>query len=180
MQDAQKSSKIAIWAPSHNLVGLYLSLQLRHVSTIGKNLLSSDMSSTCPHNMVNFGLLTAEIVSLVWGTLANAKRFRVFASLLHNTLVVGVSQTLRRWTDGATYIRQGGHHVGHWPTFLVLLCFWNMTDISMFLVHALLFFTCAFNTLMIYRIYPFGHLLVQLLAAFVSCWHIVLFYRLLL
>ena len=33
------------------------------------------------------------------------------------TLVVGVSQTLRRWTEGATYIRQGGHHVGHWPTF---------------------------------------------------------------
>ena len=38
-------------------------------------------------------------------------------------LVVGVSQTLRRWTEGATYIRQGDHHVGHWPTFLVLLFF---------------------------------------------------------
>ena len=35
-------------------------------------------------------------------------------------LLVGVSQTLRRWTEGATYIRQGGHHVGHWPTFLVV------------------------------------------------------------
>ena len=34
-------------------------------------------------------------------------------------LVVGVSQTLRRLTEGATYIRQGDHHVGHWPTFLV-------------------------------------------------------------
>ena len=33
--------------------------------------------------------------------------------------VVGVSQTLRLWTEDATYIRQGGHHVGHWPTFLV-------------------------------------------------------------
>jgi len=31
--------------------------------------------------------------------------------------IVGVSQTLRRWTEGATYIRQGGHHAGHWPTF---------------------------------------------------------------
>jgi len=30
---------------------------------------------------------------------------------------VGVSQTLRRLTEGATYIRQGGHHVGYWPTF---------------------------------------------------------------
>ena len=30
-----------------------------------------------------------------------------------------MSQTLRRWTEGATYVRQGNHHVGHWPTFLV-------------------------------------------------------------
>jgi len=34
-------------------------------------------------------------------------------------LVVGVSHPWRRWTEGATYVRQGGHHVGHWPTFLV-------------------------------------------------------------
>jgi len=33
-----------------------------------KNLLSSNTSSTCPDNMVNFGLLTAEIGSEVWGT----------------------------------------------------------------------------------------------------------------
>jgi len=32
------------------------SSQLRHVSTIGKNLLNSNVSHTCPHNMVNFGL----------------------------------------------------------------------------------------------------------------------------
>jgi len=41
--------------------------QLRHVSTVGKNSLSNNISSTCPHNMVNFGLLAAEIVSLVLG-----------------------------------------------------------------------------------------------------------------
>ena len=36
--------------------------QLRHVSTIGKkNLLSSNISSTCSHNMANFGPLVAEI-----------------------------------------------------------------------------------------------------------------------
>jgi len=68
--------------------------------------------------MVNFGPLAAEIGSLVWGTPANFNWFRVLAALLHGTLiVVGVSQTVRRWTEGATYIRQGGHHVGHWPTF---------------------------------------------------------------
>jgi len=84
-----------------------------------KNLLSSLISSTCPYNMVNFGPLAAEIVSLVWGTPANFNGFRVLAELLNGTLVVGVSQTLRHWTECATYIRQGGHHVGHWPTFLV-------------------------------------------------------------
>jgi len=31
--------------------------------------------------------------------------------------LVGVSQTLRRSAEGATYILQGGHHVGHRPTF---------------------------------------------------------------
>ena len=67
--------------------------------------------------MMNFGLPTAHIY---WGTPANFNRFRVLAALLHCTVVVGVSQTLRRLTEGATYIRQGGHHVGHWPTFLVV------------------------------------------------------------
>jgi len=43
-----------------------ISSQRRHVSTIGKNVLSSNMSSTCPHNMVNFGLLAAEIGLPVW------------------------------------------------------------------------------------------------------------------
>jgi len=70
-----------------------VSSQLRHVSIIGKNLLNSDTSSTCPHNMVNFGLLSAEICWRVWGTPANFNRFRILAALLHGTLVVGVSQT---------------------------------------------------------------------------------------
>jgi len=104
-----------------------ISLQLRHVSTIRKKLLNSNVSPTCPNNMVNFGPVAAEIFSLVWGTPANFNRFRVLAALLHGTLVVGVSQTLWRWTEGATYIRKGGHHVGHWPTFLVLImaAVWN-------------------------------------------------------
>jgi len=42
------------------------------------------------------GPLAAEIVSLVWGTPGNFNGFRVFAALLHGTVVVGVSQTLRR------------------------------------------------------------------------------------
>jgi len=46
--------------------------------------------------MANFGLLTAEICWRVWGTPANFNGFRVVAALLRRTLLVGVSQTLRR------------------------------------------------------------------------------------
>ena len=58
-----------------------------------KNSLSSNTSSTCPHNMANLGPLTAEIGSGVWGTPSDFNRFHVLAALLHGTLVVGVSQT---------------------------------------------------------------------------------------
>jgi len=158
------------------------SLQLRHVSTIGKNLLNDNTSSICLNNMVNFGPLTAEIcwqvlghphkfqrVSWIgfvtaltllnggqpnfarclaiscagilyihfWGLLPltefcqlqNSLCFQVLHSailavLLHGTRAVGVSQSLWRCTRNAElsqrrhiYIRQGGHHVGHRPTF---------------------------------------------------------------
>ena len=89
------TEKFAICALSHNFVGLYL----RNEGTYGqskKNLLNSNISPTCPYNMVNFGPLVAEIGSGVWGVLANFNGLRVLAALLHVTLVVGVSQTLRR------------------------------------------------------------------------------------
>jgi len=44
-----------------------ISSQLRHISTIGKNLLSSNVFSTCSNNMVNFGPLAAEIGPVVRG-----------------------------------------------------------------------------------------------------------------
>jgi len=51
-----------------------------------KKILSSNISSTCPHSMVNFGPLTAEICSGVWCTPANFNGFRVLAAyLLHGT-----------------------------------------------------------------------------------------------
>jgi len=61
-----------------------VSSQLRHVSTIGKKLLRSNISPICPYDMVNFGPLAAEIVSLVWGTSANFNGFCVLAALLHS------------------------------------------------------------------------------------------------
>jgi len=72
-----------------------ISLQLRHILTIGRNVLNSNISPTCPYNMVNFGPLAAVISSLVWGTPANFNGFHVLAALLHGTVVVGVRQTLQ-------------------------------------------------------------------------------------
>ena len=46
--------------------------------------------------MVNFGPLAAEIGLVVWGTPANFNGFCVLAALLHGTVVVSISQTLRR------------------------------------------------------------------------------------
>ena len=96
VQDAKKSPKIRHLGTVARLYRA-ISSQLRHVSTIGKkHLLNSNISPTCPHNMVNFGPLAAETGLVVWGSQANFNGFRVSASLLHGTLVVGVSQTLRR------------------------------------------------------------------------------------
>jgi len=107
-----RTSKLAQKSPSrHHRTTLsgYIFTTKACIDNRTKNLLNSNTSSTCPRNMVNFGPLAAEIGSGVWGTPANFNGFRVLASLLHGTLVMGVSQTLRRWTEGATYILQGGH-----------------------------------------------------------------------
>jgi len=93
MQDPKTRKKIAIWAPSHNLAGYFVATKA-HIDN-PKNLLSSNTSSTCTYNMVNFGILAAEIVSLIWDTPANFNVFRVLAVLLHGTPVLGVSQTLQ-------------------------------------------------------------------------------------
>ena len=53
-----------------------ISSQLRLLSTIGKiNLLNSNTSCTCPHNVVNFGPLTVEICWRDWATPANSSGF---------------------------------------------------------------------------------------------------------
>jgi len=61
-----------------------------------KKLVKQRYLPTCLYNMVNFGPAVAEIGSLVWRTPANFNGFLIVATLLHGTLVVGVSQTLRR------------------------------------------------------------------------------------
>ena len=84
-------AKVAICAPLHNVVGLYL----RNKGTYrqSEKLVKQQYLPRCLHNMVNFGLLVAEIGPC---TPANFNGFRVLAALQHGTPVVGVSQTLRR------------------------------------------------------------------------------------
>jgi len=111
------------WPSGHHstILSGYIFATEARINNRKKNLLNSNISFTCPHNMVNFCPLTAEIDWQVWGTRSYFNGYHVLAVLLHGTLLVGVSQTLRHWTEGATYIWQGDHHIGHWPTFLVLI-----------------------------------------------------------
>jgi len=95
-----------------------------------KNLLSSNrpISYTCPHNMVNFGPLAAEIVSLVWGTPDNFNGFRVLAALLHSTLVAAVSQTAALNTGRHLYSagrpsRWAFANTSSFILFSVIVCF---------------------------------------------------------
>ena len=90
-------------------------------------MLSSNISSTCSHNMVNFGPLAAEIVSLVWGTPANFNGFRVFAALLHGTLVVGVSQSAalnrgRHLHSAGRPLRWALANISSFNLFFVCMC----------------------------------------------------------
>ena len=71
-----------------------VSSQLRQLSTIGKRVLNSNISSTCPHKMANFGPLTAEIGRLVWGTPANFNGFHILALLLQRRRSPEANQTL--------------------------------------------------------------------------------------
>ena len=87
-----------------------ISLQLRHVSTIGKkNLLSSNISPTCPHNMVNIGPLAAEICWRGWGTLANFNGFRVLTALLHGSQLVSVQPVIPYLTSTPKFTILWGH-----------------------------------------------------------------------
>jgi len=82
IQDAKMTQK---WPSGHHPTNLsgYIFATKACIDNRKKNLLSSNISSVCPHNMVNFGLLAAEILSGVWGTPATFNGFRVLAALLH-------------------------------------------------------------------------------------------------
>jgi len=83
-------------SPKNRHMGIIAQVCRAISSQSQKNVLSSNTFSTCPHNMVNFGRLAAEIDPVEWGTPANFNGVRVLAALLHGTPVLGVNQTLRR------------------------------------------------------------------------------------
>jgi len=58
-----------------------------------KNLLNSNTSSRCPHNIVYFGPLMAEICWRVWGTPANFDGFRILPSFLQRRHSLEANQT---------------------------------------------------------------------------------------
>jgi len=186
----KKSPKIRHLRPIAQLCWA-VSLQLRHVSTIGKQLvkqqyllqMSSQYSELRPNGSDRFGCLrnpqqtstgSASCLRycrdvahrgptklctmfghlLGWYTIiihfegscslrefchlqsslcVQVVRSPILATLLQCTWVVGVSKTLRRWTEGATYMRQGGHHVGHWPHSSFVLWFLLLSFIFLFL-----------------------------------------------
>jgi len=66
----------------HTTLSGYIFATKACVDNRKKKLLNSNISSRCPHNMANFGWLTAEIGWRVWGTPANFNGFRILASLL--------------------------------------------------------------------------------------------------
>jgi len=171
MQDAKMSPKIVIWAPSYNFVWLYL----RNWGTYRqseKNLLSSDMSSTCLHNMMNFGLLTAEIHSVVWGTPANFNGFRILAALLHGIYSSGRQPNFAALNRGRHLCLAGRPsrwalaHIlvnGYFLLFLILYAMFCHEFSSSFL----LFLFCCFCSISvccspIIRVHFFLHLTVYI------------------
>jgi len=101
----------------HRTICRAISSQLRHVSTIGKKLVKQRYVL---HMFPQYG---GELrPTNGWdpsGSLWHPCKFqRVWRldSVTARHLVVGVSQTLGRWTESATCVWQGDHHVGHWPT----------------------------------------------------------------
>ena len=110
IQDAKITQKSPSAHYRTTLLG-YISSQLRHVSTIEKNLLNSNISYTCPHNIVNVGPLTSEIGWRVLGTSVNFNGSRVLASLLH----------CRR----STYFNHTLHHVLPSPGLVHYIHFWR-------------------------------------------------------
>jgi len=89
-----------------------ISTQLRHVSPIGKKLVKQQY---LPHTSLQYGELRPTSGWDLLASLGHSCKFQRVSRLgriLHGSLVVGVSQTFRRWTEGVTYIRKAAITLG--------------------------------------------------------------------
>ena len=92
---------------------------VRHISTIGKNLLNSNISSISPHNMVNFGALTADIG---WRFYRHPSKFQRVSRLGFLTAAMSL-------TGGQLNL----HDVGPSPGLLRYICiFWGSCPLTEF------------------------------------------------
>jgi len=87
-----------------------------------------------------------------------------------HSIVVDVRQTLWRWTEGPTYIRQGGHHVGHWPTFLVVLSFSSSVVCVLSVCCAAFVWKWTFYHISDKCYFTKTHILLQCWQTSFSCW----------
>jgi len=93
----------------------------RTTLSVVSSKLGSNISSTCPNNMENFGPLTAEIGSGVWGTPTNFNGFHVLPSLLQRrrSPEAGVIDGLCWWenqrmlSSWVKALRPTRHKIGH-------------------------------------------------------------------
>jgi len=91
-------------------------------------MLNSNISCTYPYNG-EVGPLTAEIGLPVLGTPAHFNGVPVLAALLHSTLVMGVSQTLRPALNRGRHLYSAGRpsrwalaHISSWNWFYRHVC----------------------------------------------------------
>ena len=127
-----RTQKIAKKSPSvHHRTTLsgYILRTKACIDNRKKNLLSSNISSRYSNNMVNFGLLVAEIDPVVWGTPANFNGFRVLAALLHGSQVVRQPHfaALNRGRHLCSAGRPSGWALAH---ILVLFSLWGDVAIN--------------------------------------------------
>ena len=73
IQDAKSRQKSPSGHHRTTLSGYIFATKAR-IDNRKKNLMSSNMSSICPHNMAIFGPLAAEINPVVWGTRTKCQR----------------------------------------------------------------------------------------------------------
>jgi len=78
------------WPSGHHRTTLsgYIFATNARIDNRTKNLLSSNISATCPHNMVNFGPLAAEIDWRVWGTPSHFNGYLGSVTARHSSIAL--------------------------------------------------------------------------------------------